>query len=98
MRALFADAALAVAAVAGKVEMQVVAMAEIKGRAEHGGEHVTGAAMHLAQEGALRECAPPAALDLHDASVGENEPRDVDGVGMDHRRCSWVGRSRRPRP
>src|SRR5262245_763559 len=80
--ALFADAALSVAAVAGEVEMEVVAMAEVIGRAEHGGEYATGAAMHVAQNVAFGQAAPPAGLDVHHASVGEHKPRDVDRVGM----------------
>src|SRR5262249_20371783 len=79
---LFADAALSVAAMAREVEVEVVAMVKVVGRPQHGGEFATGAAMHLAQEIAFGQGTPPAAFDVHDASVGEHEPRDVDGVGM----------------
>ena len=50
---LLADAALAVAAVAGEVEMEVVAVVDVVGRAQHGREHAARAAMHVAQEVAL---------------------------------------------
>src|SRR5215831_2307201 len=79
--ALFADAALS-SAMAREVEMEVVAMVEVVVRPEHGGEYATGAAIDIAQEIALGQGSPPAALDVDDASVREHEPRDVDGVGM----------------
>ena len=59
--ALLADAALAVAAVAGEVEMEVVAVVGVVGGAQHRGEDAAGAAVHGAQEIALGQCAPPAA-------------------------------------
>src|SRR5262245_16977486 len=80
--ALFAATALPVAAMAREVEMNMVAMIEVVSRPEHGREYATGAAMHIAQEIAFSQGTPPAALDVHKASVGEHKPRDVDRVGM----------------
>src|SRR5262245_19103235 len=79
---LFADAPLAVAAMTGEVEMEMVAVMGVVGRAEHGGENVASPAMHRAQERAVGKMAPPAALDVDHASVGQHEGRDVDGIGM----------------
>ena len=55
---LLADAVLAVAAVPGEVEVEVVAVVGVVVGAEHRGEHVAGAAMHSAQEIALGATRP----------------------------------------
>src|SRR5204862_2752443 len=80
--ALLADAALAVAAMTGEVQVEVVAVIEVVGRAEHGREDAARPAMHVAQEIALSQSAPPAALDIDRASAGQAESRDVDGIGV----------------
>ena len=101
--ALLADAALAVAAVAGEVEMEVVAVVGVVAGAEHRGEDVAGAAVHGAQEIALGECAPPARLDVDRAAVGQHEGRRYRRrwrgrarTGGRPTRGSWRGRNRRP--
>src|SRR5438067_730922 len=68
--ALLADAALAAAAVPGEVQVEMVAVIEVVGRAEHGREDAARPAMHVAQEVALSQPAPPAALDIDRAPIG----------------------------
>src|SRR5262249_30104463 len=79
---LFADTALSVAAMAREVEMEVVAMVEVVGGPEHGGEYATGAAMHIAPEIAFGPGLPPTGPDLYDAFGREHESRGRHGVGM----------------
>src|SRR5262245_58829656 len=79
---LLADRVGSITTVPAQVKVEMVAMVGIVVGAEHGAKQCTAAVMHLAQEVALGEGAPPAALDGHGASVCQHKPRYVDGVGM----------------
>ena len=79
--ASLADAHQPVAAVAGEIEVEVVAVVGIVVGAEHGGE-IVGMRRHAPRAGTgARAGAVPALFDGQPGAVGQDESGDVERVG-----------------